>query len=328
MYNGNSKCHDAPVKTESSYEDPSFGKKVAMMKAGLTDTLLVCAARHGRMYQGMYGRISTMELLIEMHADVNQQSGYGETPLFAACLESHARAVRILVEAGARLDFVHDMTGLNILVAAVRDFHEEDRDRLHEWAYKRDPWGDKGINHYHDVVRLVEEGYDPPRGTVWQEGCGKLILTQFQYMTVEAKAQAQLAVVTYLLGPCQIDPFTTQKCLDGTEMCLDGIDWLDFCLDGMEHNALFQTLMDGNYLATPGAGLPARRDIVLELCKHGFDPNIQIPCPADLCSWTPQPPDCSLLHVACLQARHCRDSRSVPFRQQILHGEAAPSREG
>jgi hypothetical protein len=99
--------HDAPVKADSSYEDPSFGKRVAMMKAGLTDTLLVCAARHGR--------VTTMELLIEMHADVNQQSGYGETPLFAACLESHVRAVRVLVEAGARLDFVHDMTGLNIL---------------------------------------------------------------------------------------------------------------------------------------------------------------------------------------------------------------------
>jgi hypothetical protein len=134
---------------------------------------------------------------------------------------------------------------------------------------------------------------------LWQEG-SELILTQFQYMTGQAKAQAQLAVVTYLLGPCQIDPYTPQKCLDGTEMCLDncGIDWLNFCLDGTEHNALFQTLMDGDYLLE--WPIEARRDIVRELCKHGFDPNIQIPCPAYLCSWTPQPPDCSLQSTA-----HC-----------------------
>jgi hypothetical protein len=164
---------------------------------------------------------------------------------------------------------------------------------------------------------------------LWQDGSTGLILSQFQYVTVEEKAQAQLAVVKYLLGPCQIDPYTPQRCLDGTDMCLDncGINWLDFCLDGTGHNALFQTLMDGvDYLL-----IEARRDIVRELCLHGFDPNIQIPCPAYLCSWTPQPPDCSLLHVACLQARHCRDSEACRFDDRyrmvklLLQGKGDPT---
>ena len=300
-YNGMRGLHNAPVKIDSGYEDPSFGKSVAMMKAGLSDTVLVCAARHGR--------LETIELLIEMHADMNQQGGYGETPLFAACLESQAGAVRILVEAGARLDFVHDMTGLNILDVAVRDFHGADRDRIAEWHFDLDPCGEQWGNRRPSVAILVEKGYAPPRGTVWQENSNPTP-TQFHHETHEAKAQAQLAVVTYLLGP------------------LDGIDWLDFCFsEGMDHNPLYEMLISNVDLVSS----EARRKIVRQLCEYGFDPNIQIHCPADLCSWTPQPPDCSLLHVACLQARHCRDSEACRFDSRycmvklLLQGKGDPT---
>ena len=84
------------------------------MQFGGTDTLLVRAARRGRE--------QSLRLLLELRADVNQLNGYGESPLFAACLESQIGAVQILHEAGASLSIVHDMTDLSLLDAAVRDF--------------------------------------------------------------------------------------------------------------------------------------------------------------------------------------------------------------
>jgi hypothetical protein len=60
------------------------------MLRGDTDTLLVHAARRGRM--------RSIAFLLELGADVTGKSGFGETPLFAACLEGHVGAVRILLD--------------------------------------------------------------------------------------------------------------------------------------------------------------------------------------------------------------------------------------
>jgi hypothetical protein len=76
---------DAVAEGWRGFEDPSFGAKVAAMQSGDSDSLLVSSAR--------YGREQMMQLLIEVRADVNQVSGYGESPLFAACLESQIGAV-------------------------------------------------------------------------------------------------------------------------------------------------------------------------------------------------------------------------------------------
>lgn len=60
------------------------------MLRGDTDTLLVHAARRGR--------VRSVAFLLELGADVTVESGFGETPLFAACLEGHVGAVRILLD--------------------------------------------------------------------------------------------------------------------------------------------------------------------------------------------------------------------------------------
>ena len=60
------------------------------MLRGDTDTLLVHAARRGR--------VRSVAFLLELGADVTAESGFGETPLFAACLEGHVGAVRILLD--------------------------------------------------------------------------------------------------------------------------------------------------------------------------------------------------------------------------------------
>ena len=48
----------------------------------------------------------------------------------------------------------------------------------------------------------------------------------------------------------------------------------------------------------------ARRAVVRLLLEHDFDPNIQFACSSSLCSWTPRPPRCSILHMACLKCRY------------------------
>jgi hypothetical protein len=60
------------------------------MLTGDNDTLLVRAARRGR--------TESIEFLLELGASLIAESGCGETPLFAACLEGHVAAVRILLD--------------------------------------------------------------------------------------------------------------------------------------------------------------------------------------------------------------------------------------
>jgi hypothetical protein len=60
------------------------------MLQGLNDTLLVRAARRGR--------TSSVIFLLELGADRTAHSDFGETPLFAACLEGHVDVVRLLLD--------------------------------------------------------------------------------------------------------------------------------------------------------------------------------------------------------------------------------------
>ena len=82
-----------------SFVDPEFGADVLAMMAGGTDTLLVRAAR--------CGREKAMAVLLEVRADVNQENGFGSSPLFVACLASQVGTVRLLHKAGACLSFRH-----------------------------------------------------------------------------------------------------------------------------------------------------------------------------------------------------------------------------
>ena len=136
---------------------------------GDTDTLLVRAAR--------YGREESIRLLLECQADVNQTNGYGDSPAFAACLASQIGAVRILHEAGADLSFIHDMSGLTLLDAALRDFEEP--------------------------IREVE----------WMQLRAKDMRSQ-KLVTMQAKHTAQLAVVRYLLEVAKIAPVVMALCAD------------------------------------------------------------------------------------------------------------------
>ena len=72
------------------YDCEYDGQQDEKMLEGDNDTLLVRAAR--------CGRTRSIELLLELGADVTAESGFGETPLFAACLEGHVGAVRILLD--------------------------------------------------------------------------------------------------------------------------------------------------------------------------------------------------------------------------------------
>jgi len=238
---------DAVAEGWRGFEDPSFGAKVAAMQSGDSDSLLVSSAR--------YGREQMMQLLIEVRADVNQVSGYGESPLFAACLESQIGAVRILHEASACLAFVHEMTGLTLLGVSVRDF---------------------------DMGTLIKgPGLD---GSYYQRR------TNLRLPTAISKYMAQLSVVRYLLETCSIAPVE-----------------LELCAQDLTRNALYALLSDVDL----GLGLPnefskSRKRVMQLLMEHGFNPNVQLECDASLCRWSPTPPMCSLLHMACLRAvRYC-----------------------
>ena len=262
------------LQGDEDYGDPSFGEKVAMMKSGYSDTLLVRAARNGR--------VQTMKLLIEMDADVNQQSGYGESPLFAACLESQLDAVRLLFESAAHLSFVHDMTGYTMLNVAVLDFHDREREEARSWASLCD---------------------------ALPSGAGAWI--KVHHESLWAKTRARLAVVKYLLNTCDIAPLEMQ-----------------LCAEGPERNSLFTLLhhYDECYLGDL-YHLAEPREIVQQLMQHGFNPNIQVKCPSYLCQWTPRPPECTLLHIACLQARHCRGhfDSSYQMVDLLLKGKGDPT---
>lgn len=149
---------------DKAFCDPGYGALVRAMQEGHADSLLVRAARHGR--------TKTMRLLIEMHANVDQVSGYGESPLFAACMQSEIGAVCILHEAGASLSFVHEMTDFTLLGVAVRDLDERRRE-----SYR---WG---------AAHLRPRLY-----------------------TAAAKREAQLAVVRYLLETASIASVEMELC--------------------------------------------------------------------------------------------------------------------
>tara|TARA_B110000046_G_C13000186_1_gene401826 strand:- start:269 stop:2296 length:2028 start_codon:yes stop_codon:yes gene_type:complete len=151
-----------------------FGLVISAMTCGDTDTLLVRAAR--------YGREQTVRLLLEVQADVNQANGYGESPAFAACLASQVGTLRILLEAGADLSFEHDMSGFNLLEAAVRDFEEEMRE---------------------DKVLFSGE-----------RGAAKRTLA---LETMQAKHTAQLAVLRCLLEETTIAPIAMAMCANAHE---------------------------------------------------------------------------------------------------------------
>ena len=62
------------------------------------------------------------------------------------------------------------------------------------------------------------------------------------------------------------------------------------------------------------------------LMTHGFNPNIQLECDPSLCRWSPSPPLCSLLHIACLKAYRC-DSKAEEGYQVVrllLEGKGDP----
>jgi len=101
-----------------------------------------------------------------------QVSGYGESPLFAACMQSEIGAVCILHEAGASLSFVHEMTDFTLLGVAVRDLDERRRE-----SYR---WG---------AAHLRPRLY-----------------------TAAAKREAQLAVVRYLLETASIASVEMELC--------------------------------------------------------------------------------------------------------------------
>ena len=140
-----------------SWTHPGYGQKILAMLSGESDTLLVRAAR--------CGREATMQTLIEIRADISTtRSGYGETPLFAACLQSQIGAVRILCEtAEARnveLDLsVHRMTSLSVLQAAVTDFGRRKTTvmRFNPYNNHMDPVYEQGaFDHIGDDVRVTK----------------------------------------------------------------------------------------------------------------------------------------------------------------------------
>jgi hypothetical protein len=229
---------------------------------GDTDTLLVRAAR--------YGREESIRLLLECQADVNQTNGYGDSPAFAACLASQIGAVRILHEAGADLSFIHDMSGLTLLDAALRDFEEP--------------------------IREVE----------WMQLRAKDMRSQ-KLVTMQAKHTAQLAVVRYLLEVAKIAPVV-----------------MALCADSCKYHPIVSLLSD----QPNGMGRSApRREQLRLLLTHGFTPDMQYECPSYLCPWVKTPPQCSLLHMACFNARHCDSQFNDEYVmvRLLVEGKGDPS---
>ena len=241
-----------------SYVDPEFGADVLAMMAGGTDTLLVRAAR--------CGREKAMAVLLEARADVNQENGFGSSPLFAACLASQVGTVRLLHKAGACLSFRHPIMQMTLLEVAVGDFEVGWRE-IYEIVYDADMDADEmecggpGLLlwkclplHLRNWDAMVEH-YDLP----------------FCYASDIAKHHAILAVVTYLLEECQLTPIE-----------------MEWCATNSSHHPLMSILDSfDRWRDRPLTKNRAEQDLVLLLLKHGFGPNIQVSCPPSLCKWTP-----------------------------------------
>ena len=282
-----------------SYVDPEFGADVLAMMAGGTDTLLVRAAR--------CGREKAMAVLLEVRADVNQENGFGSSPLFAACLASQVGTVRLLHKAGACLSFRHPIMQMTLLEVAVRDFEVGWRE-IYEIVYDSDMDADEmecggpGLLlwkclplHLRNWDAMVEH-YDLP----------------FCYGMDIAKHHAILAVVTYLLEECQLTPIE-----------------MEWCATDSSHHPLMSILNDRGWRYTPLIKSRAQQDLILLLMKHGFSPNIQVSCCPSLCKWTPSPPWCTVLHVACLWAGKRADthefSDGITLIRLLLEGNGDPT---
>ena len=288
-----------------SYMDPEFGADVLAMIAGGTDTLLVRAAR--------CGREKAMAVLLEVRADVNQENGFGSSPLFAACLASQVGTVRLLHKAGACLSFRHPIMQMTLLEVAVRDFEVGLRE-IYECHMEADGdhtemecggpglllWKRIGFMNlmYLPNWDVFEEHYDLP----------------LHYGSDIAKHHAILAVVTYLLEECKLTPIE-----------------MEWCATDSSHHPLMSILNNRGWLYrdTPLVKSRAQQDLILLLMKHGFSPNIQVSCCPSLCKWTPSPPWCTVLHVACLWAgkSQCTHefSDGITLIRLLLEGNGDPT---
>ena len=292
----------------TSYVDPEYGADVLAMIAGGTDTLLVRAAR--------CGREKAMAVLLEARADVNQENGFGSSPLFAACLASQVGTVQLLHKAGACLSFMHPIMLLSLLEVAVRDFEDclrEINECYEEYEEAEDEDAELGPYGFLELggpgIRLWKrlplnptylrnfnsfaEYYDLPLGS----------------RSDIAKHHAMLAVVTYLLEECQLTPIA-----------------MEWCATDSSHHPLI-SIMNGPTSLTKSR---AQQDLVLLLLKHGFGPNIQVSCSPFLCKWTPSPPRCTILHVACLWAGQLdrfahKLSDGITMIRLLLEGNGDPT---
>lgn len=82
--------------------------------SGITDNLLVCASR--------WGRVETVKYLLGLRANVNKPNGFGDSPLMAAAINGQVEVVRTLMDAGADVYASHPEVGrgFTVLVAAVQ----------------------------------------------------------------------------------------------------------------------------------------------------------------------------------------------------------------
>ena len=292
----------------TSYVDPEYGADVLAMLAGGTDTLLVRTAR--------CGREKAMAVLLEARADVNQENGFGSSPLFAACLASQVGTVRLLHKAGACLSFRHPIMLLTLLEVAVRDFEDglrEINECYEEYEEAEDEDAELG------PYGFLECG--GPGIRLWKRlplnpTCLRNFDAFAEYYDLPlgrrsdiAKHHSMLAVVTYLLEECQLTPIA-----------------MEWCATHSSHHPLISFM---NTSCTSLTKSRALQDLVLLLLKHGFGPNIQVSCSPSLCKWTPSPPRCTILHVACLMAGQDRFahklSDGITMIRLLLEGNGDPT---
>ena len=66
----------------------------------------------------MTGNLTTVQILLNMHADPNAVATAGETPLLFACHSAHLKIMHLLVQSGANIDAV-DNAGCGAIHYAV-----------------------------------------------------------------------------------------------------------------------------------------------------------------------------------------------------------------